>query len=146
MIATDRYLVLIAALVLLLNVVNTTGEYLLGRFVVNAAASRCGAGPESELARQQFIGATYGSYFSYVNLVGLLLQVFVVSRVFKWLGVGRSLFVHPGVALAGYFTMLWTPSFGAIRWLKVADNSLITRSATRRNRRCMAADHARGAK
>ena len=124
MILTDRYLMLIAALVLLLNVVNTTGEYLLGRFVVNAAASTIGAGPERELARQQFIGDTYSSYFSYVNLTGFLLQIFVVSRVFRFLGIGRSLFVHPIVATAGYLTMLWTPSFEAIRWLKIADNSL----------------------
>src|SRR5262245_60207997 len=37
MILSDRYLMLIAALTLLLNVVNTTGEYLFGRYVVLAA-------------------------------------------------------------------------------------------------------------
>jgi len=35
---SDRYLMLMAGLVLLLNVVNTTGEYLFGRYVVNTAA------------------------------------------------------------------------------------------------------------
>ena len=28
--------------------------------------------------------------------------MFVVSRVFKFLGVGRALFIHPIVALVGY--------------------------------------------
>jgi AAA family ATP:ADP antiporter len=124
MIMSDRYLLLIAALTLLLNVVNTTGEYLFGRYVVNAANAAIGAGAQSEGARQQFIGSAYGSYFSYINLVGFLLQLFVVSRVFAFLGVGRSLFVHPIVALASYLLMLRAPSFEAIRLLKIADNSI----------------------
>jgi AAA family ATP:ADP antiporter len=124
MILSDRYLMLIAALVVLLNVVNTSGEYLFGKYVVTAATDAFGAGPESAAARQQFIGETYSSYFSYVNLIGFLLQVFVVSRLFKLLGVGKSLFVHPIVALGGYLMMLRGPSFDAIRVLKIADNSL----------------------
>ena len=56
--------------------------------------------PAAAAARQQFIGETYSSYFSYVNLIGFLLQMFVVSRVFKFLGVGRALFIHPIVALS----------------------------------------------
>ena len=50
--------------------------------------------------------------------------MFVVSRVFKFLGVGKSLFIHPIVALAGYLMMLRAPSITAMGWLKVADNSL----------------------
>jgi len=107
-----------------LNVVNTSGEYLFGRYVVSAAAATFGTGPESEAARQQFIGNTYSSYFSYVNLFGFLMQMFVVSRVFKFIGVGKALFIHPIVALGGYLMMLAAPSFNAIRWLKIADNSL----------------------
>ena len=49
--------------------------------------------------RERFIGETYSRLFSTVNLIGFLLQMFVVSRVFKYLGVGRSLFIHPIVAL-----------------------------------------------
>ena len=39
-------------------------------------------------ARQQFIGADLQQLVQHVNLVGFLLQMFVVSRVFKFLGVG----------------------------------------------------------
>jgi ATP:ADP antiporter, AAA family len=124
MLFSDRYLALIAALVLLLNVVNSSGEYLFGRYVVNAAAAMYGAGPEGAAARQQFIGETYSRFFSYVNLTGFLLQMFVVSRVFKFLGVARALLIHPIVALIGYIGMLRAPSFEFIRWLKIADNSL----------------------
>ena len=124
MIASDRYLLLIAALTLLLNVVNTSGEYLFGRYVVAAANQTYGTAASADAARQSFIGTTYSSYFSYVNLTGFLLQMFVVSRIFKFLGVGRALFIHPIVALSGYLLMLRAPSFEAIRLLKIADNSL----------------------
>ena len=53
-----------------------------------------GAGADGAAARQQFVGETYSSYFSYISLIGFLLQLFVVSRVFKFLGVGRVA-VHP---------------------------------------------------
>jgi AAA family ATP:ADP antiporter len=59
-----------------------------------------------------------------VNLIGFLLQMFVVSRVFKFLGVGRALFIHPVIAGAGYLMMLRAPSFEAMRWLKTIDNAV----------------------
>jgi AAA family ATP:ADP antiporter len=124
MVLSNRYLTLIAALVLLLNVVNTSGEYLFGRYVVDTATAMYGAGPEGDAARQQFIGETYSSYFSYITLLGFLLQLFVVARVFKFLGVARSLFIHPTIAVISYLMMLKAPSFEAIRWLKIADNSV----------------------
>jgi AAA family ATP:ADP antiporter len=124
MILGDRYLLLIAALVLLLNVVNTSGEYLFGKYVVATAETMFGAGPEGAAARQQFIGSTYGSYFSAISLLGFLLQLFVVSRVFKFLGVGRSLFIQPIVAITSYLMMMRAPSFEAIRVVKIADNAL----------------------
>jgi AAA family ATP:ADP antiporter len=123
MILGDRYLLLIAALVLLLNVVNTSGEYLFGKYVVSAAEAAYGSGPAGAAARQQFVGETYGSYFSAISLIGFLLQLFVVSRLFTFLGVGRSLFVHPIVALTSYVLMLRAPSFEAIRIVKIADNA-----------------------
>ncbi len=124
MILSDRYLTLIAVLTVLLNVVNTSGEYLFGRYVVETANAIYGTGAENAAARAQFIGATYSSLFSTVNLAGFLLQAVVVSRVFKFLGVGRALFIHPIVALIGYLTMLRAPSLDAMRLLKIADNSI----------------------
>ncbi len=103
---------------------NTSGEYLFGRYVVSTAETLYGTGPEGAAARLQFVGTTYSSYFTYISLCGFLLQLFVVSRVFKWLGVGRSLLIHPILALVSYLMMLRAPSFEAIRVLKIADNSI----------------------
>jgi AAA family ATP:ADP antiporter len=124
MIFSDRYLMLIAALAVLLNVVNTTGEYLFGRYVVDMANATHGTGPEGAAAREAFIGDIYSRFFSTVNLAGFVMQMFVVSRIIKFLGVGKAMFIHPIVALSGYFLMLFSPSLRTMAYLKVADNSL----------------------
>ncbi len=124
LIRKDRYLMLIAALMVFVNLVNTCGEYLFGRYVVEQATALYGAGADAAAARERFVGETYSRLFSTVNLVGFLLQMFVVSRVFKFLGVGKSLFIHPLVALVGYLMVLRAPSVQLMGILKVADNSL----------------------
>ena len=125
LIRRDRYLLLIAVFTFLLNVVNTSGEYLFGRYVVEQSYALVpGAGPDADAARERFIGETYSRLFGIVNLLGFLMQLLVVSRLFKWLGVWRALLVHPIVALAGYSLMLRAPSLGLIAALKVADNSI----------------------
>ena len=123
MLIQDRYLALIALLTILLNVVNTGGEYLFGRYIVQNAIDLYGAGDASQLERGRYIGEAYSSFYGSVNLLGLLLQLFVVSRVFKWLGVGRALFIHPLIAGIGYVLMLRAPSFEALRFLKIWDNA-----------------------
>jgi AAA family ATP:ADP antiporter len=124
LIRQDRYLMLIAALMVFINLVNTSGEYLFGRYVIEQANALYGTGADAAAARQRFVGETYSRLFSAVNLVGFLLQMFVVSRLFKFLGVGKSLFIHPIVALVGYLMVLREPSVQLMGVLKVADNSL----------------------
>ena len=120
----DRYLRLIALMVVVLNLVNTSGEYLFGKFIVDASVRMYGAGAASLAARQQFVGGVYGHLFGYVNLVGVLLQLFAVSRILKRVGVGGALFIHPVVVLTGYLMMLKAPSVSTMQWLKVFDNGI----------------------
>jgi len=118
----DRYLMLIAALVVLLNIVNTSGEFLLGKLVV-AQAAHAFPGAAMVAARERFIGEFYGSFFGWVNVLGLVLQTFFVSRVFKAIGPGGALFVGPCIALVGYSVILVAPLLGLVRVLKILDNS-----------------------
>src|SRR5262245_27628458 len=71
----DRYLLLIAVLIVVLNIVNTTGEYILSKLVVQEAIARFGATEAALDARQKFIGGFYGDFFSWVNLASFLLQM-----------------------------------------------------------------------
>ncbi len=114
----DRYLLLIAALMVLLNVVNTSGEFMLDKLLLAEAAKLPGA------EQGKFIGAFKGQYFSMANLVGLLLQSFVVSRVFHFVGVRGALFILPSVALGAYSILFTYPLLALVRMAKIAENSV----------------------
>jgi AAA family ATP:ADP antiporter len=125
MIRRDRYLLFIAAMMLLVNVVNTTGEYLFGRYIVEQANTVfAGTDPAAVAARERFVGETYSRLYSNVNLIGFLLQMFAVSRIVKWFGVGPALLLHPLTALVGYLLLLRAPSLPLLTTVKIADNSL----------------------
>ena len=119
----NRYLFLIALLMLFLNWVNTTGEYILGRTVKDAASAMIAAEPLQDFDVEAFIGHFYADFFTVVNIAGLLLQLFVVSRVLKYLGVGVAIFVLPFIALGGYLVAAFYPVLTMVRWVKTAENA-----------------------
>jgi len=124
LIAKDHYLLLIAILIVILNVVNTTGEYIVGKFVVGEAVARFGAEAAGLEDRQKFIGGFYGDFFSFVNLSSFLLQMLAVSRIIKYLGVGGAMFIHPAVNLLGYLALFRMPSLPVARLVKIVDNTI----------------------
>ncbi len=87
MVFQDRYLRLIALLMVLLNWVNTTGEYILSRTVKAAALAAIAAGSIDGMSEGQFIGKFYAGFFGVVNVAALLAQLFAVSRILKYLGI-----------------------------------------------------------
>ena len=120
LLAGDRYLWLIACLTILLNIVNTSGEFLLGKFVGSEALRLVGADVS---AQQRFIGEFYGHFFAWVNGVGLILQTFAVSRIFRYAGVRGALFILPCIALASASCLLFLPVLPVVRWGKILENS-----------------------
>jgi AAA family ATP:ADP antiporter len=76
------------------------------------------------VAIEQFIGTFKASYFGWVNLVGVLLQLLVVSRILKYLGVRAALFFLPVVALGGYTLLGVAPILSLVAVAKIAENSL----------------------
>jgi AAA family ATP:ADP antiporter len=115
----DRYLLLIALLVLLLNIVNNSGEFLLGKLVTAEALRAAGS---DLVGQQKFIGEFYGHYEVWYNSVALGLQMFAVSRIFKYAGVRSALFILPALAMGSYSLLLWIPVLPVIRWLKIVEN------------------------
>ena len=124
----DRYLLLIGLLLLVLNFVNTNGEYVLGRVVSGEAARLVAAGANgsspAEAFREAFIGRFYAGYFTWVNLVTALVQFFLVSRILQRFGVRVALLVLPAVAFGGYALLLVAPILPLIRVAKIGENSL----------------------
>ena len=124
----DRYLLLIALLMIVLNVVNTNGEYLLGKTVTAEAARRVAAGAAvggdpGEWTRR-FIGGFYADFFGWVNLLSAGVQLLLVSRVMKWWGVRGALFVLPVIAFGGYGVFAVAPVLAAVRVIKIAENGM----------------------
>ncbi|MEZ4265860.1 MAG: translocase [Myxococcota bacterium] len=137
LIRRDRFLWLIALLILLLNWVNSTGEFVLGRLVETAAhdaslvaweAAR-GAAQVAESAyrsefERAFVGDFYAGFFKWVSILGVVIQLFVVSRVLKYVGVPIALMVLPTIALLGYGTLLVLPVLAVVRVAKTAENAI----------------------
>jgi len=117
LILRDRYLMLIAVSVLLLNLINTTGDYILAELVNGQSQRMPLAG------RAQFISAFYGNLQTWVSVLTALAQTFVVSRVFAALGVGRALFFLPLVAVTGYGASAFMPVLALVAAVKVLENS-----------------------
>lgn len=115
----DKYLILIAILTLLINWCNSTGEYILDRTLLAAVA---GKGQHADA--MVFVGQFKAEYFEWVNIAGVLLQLFAVSRILDKLGVRAALFFLPVVAFGGYTLMLFAPVLPLIRLAKAAENSL----------------------
>lgn len=119
----SRYLLLIAFLMLMVNWVNTTGEYILGRTVASAAEAAVSSGAAGGLGVPEYIGRFYSEFFLVVNVIGLLVQLFVVSRILKYFGVKAALLVLPLIALAGYTILAFAPILALVRAVKIAENA-----------------------
>jgi AAA family ATP:ADP antiporter len=112
----SRYLLMIGALLILLNAINTLGEYVLGSFVKNASVGM--ADPTS------FIGQYMANYFLWVNVAALVLQAFVVSRIVRYAGIAGVVLALPVVAIGTYGLAAVGVTLTAMRWAKTAENSV----------------------
>lgn len=126
LIKNDRYLLLIALMLLVANLVNSTGEFLLSRAAADHAASVIPGDVHDAAindARRELIKSFYGDFFFWVNLVGFLVQAFIVSRAIKWLGVRKALFVMPIVAFGTYGVIAAVGGLALTRIAKIAENA-----------------------
>ena len=121
----SRYLLLIAFVILTLNYVNTTGQYMKSDVWKQAAnqAVETGKIEDTDAARLQYITKTESDFNSLVNLFTWLIQLFLVSRIFKWFGVRGAMLFLPFIALGGYFFIGLGATFAVVKWVKVAENS-----------------------
>jgi len=116
LLVNDRYLLLIGLSVLVLNFVNTTGDFILAE-LVNAKA-----GTLAVSARKQFIGAFYGDFQTWVSVLTAVVQTVVVARVFKKVGIGSALLFLPLLAVAGYGASAVSPLLAVVAAVKVVEN------------------------
>lgn len=144
----SRYLLLIAVMIGLYNFVNATGEYIItavtvNRSITNGAQKPAVALPEQPAARpggqaaedlraaspavpqkteSKDIHSAFMDYQFLTNLIALVIQLFLVSRIFKWVGVGGALLFLPLIALGGYALISFGAVFVLVRWVKSFEN------------------------
>ena len=132
---------------MLKNLVNTTGEYILGHLAKEegahqlelavAEATATGASlqfadrelgdPQSKDAQDDYVQSTIGSFYAdfflWVNLLALLLQLLVVGRLVKMFGIKAGLLWLPIVALGTYGMVLFLPFLKFVRIGKTVENA-----------------------
>jgi len=125
---SSRFLLATAVITLLLSWVNTNGENLLFRvvqeFLKGLAVKESISDPNVLLAfTRDGTTAFYGDFYFWVNIVALLLQAFVASRLLKYGGFGMILLTMPVVALVSYSAMAFVPILAIVKAMKIVENS-----------------------
>lgn len=123
----DRYLLMVALFVVLLNWINTTGEFILADFVKSHAERAVPAGGDTSL----YIASFYGDFQFWVTLISLAIQLLLVSRLYRAVGVRGSMLIHPVICAIGYGVLAFAPAVGGfvpifslIRRIKFAENGV----------------------
>ena len=119
----NRYLLLIALMMVAVNLINTLGGFLLNTVIVNEATAAVASGTAGGLGVRELTGQTSAGIQTWVNFLGLLFQAFLVSRIFKYVGVRAALFILPLVSLGGYSLMALIPVAGIVKVTKILENS-----------------------
>ena len=117
----DRYLLLFAALIFVLNWITKNGDYVLDRRLLAAAHD---AAHTQGIHASAYIGQFKARYFEWVNGIGVLLQVFFVSRIIKYLGLRAALLIMPFASFVGYGASLASPLLGVLFAARVVESSL----------------------
>ncbi len=135
---TRRFLLSIFLFVILFNLVNSTGEYLLSSTLERDFEAGITSGEitveqnetiESQEdiikeKKEKYVGQFYSKLFSNVNLAGLLIQFFLVSRLIRYAGFSWAFAFTPLVVFLGYSSLLIIPALGLLRIVKISENSL----------------------
>ncbi|WP_286977590.1 ATP translocase [Pseudomonas sp.] len=117
----SKLLLLIAGYALILNIINSSGEYIFAQALLDHVDS---LGIVDLHQRQNYIGQVYAQFSFWVTAIALALQLFVVSRIFIHFGMPVAILVMPVLMTIGYFLGGFLPVFSFIYLLKVTDNSL----------------------
>ncbi len=148
----SRYLLLIALMIGMYNFVNATGEFIISAVAVNSQISRTAPAQTAVVLPQPSTGTPVGQaqaveaqkakpdrekppsdmqksihtifmdYQFLTNVIALFIQLFLVSRIFKWVGVGGALLFLPLIAIGGYGLISFGAVFVIVKWVKAIEN------------------------
>ncbi len=105
------YLRLIAAMMLILNLVNTNNEWILDKVVSQSHLDRAGV--------KEF----YAQFYLVQNVITFAIQFFLTARIQRRFGAGVALLFEPTVGIVGGLVFLVMPVLSVIRWHKILENA-----------------------
>jgi AAA family ATP:ADP antiporter len=129
LILQHRYLMATALMVTVFSWVVASGDNILfGLVQESVQADLDAAGVTGEERSQRVNAATtafYGDLYFWINIVGLLLQAFIVSRILRYGGFMALMLATPLISFAAYLSMAVAPVIGIIKTMKVVENSSV---------------------
>lgn len=123
MIWRNAYLLRIAAFVIVLNLINTNGEYVLASYV-KSQAEAVSSMANSASSTRDYITQFYSQYFFLVSLLGFAIQLFLVAKVFDRIGVAGAICVLPVVMIINYSVIALIPILAVVRYGMIFENSV----------------------
>lgn len=140
----DKYLRTIAFMLLTATIINTSGEYVIGKMATDrakayaadkvahapAAAPTPDAKPGEKVkspekaAEDEYLNDFFSDYYGIVNVVSFLLQALLVARIMTKLGIRKALFIMPLIVLGGWMALILFTTMVTVRIEKTAENSL----------------------
>lgn len=118
----SRYLLLIACVIGLYNFINSLGETLFSILQQRMALRVLGTTATGAAELQNYIAQAFAGYQGLTNLLALIIQLFLVSRIFRWVGISGALLFLPIIALGGYGYAAFGASLLFMKWIKSIEN------------------------
>jgi len=118
----SRYLLYIALMIGLYNFINALGEFMFSDLQQKMALRTLGTTATGGIALQNAIGTAFAGYQSLGNMIGLIIQLFLVSRIFRWVGITGALLFLPVISLGGYGYAAFGASLLLMKWIKSVEN------------------------
>ncbi len=125
-ISQSTYLRMTAGMILLFSWIVASGDNILFGMVQEAVQVELAATTNPEDMSQAIKTATtafYSELYFWINLLGLLLQAFIVSRLIQFGGFRLLILATPLISLVAYLSMAIAPVLGIIKVMKIAENS-----------------------
>ncbi len=119
----SRYLLLIAGVIGLYNFINSLGEYMFSDLQQRAALRALGTTAAGSIDLQNYISSAFAGYQGLTNLLTMLIQLFLVSRIFRYVGIAGALLFLPTIALGGYGYVTFGASLLFLKWIKALENA-----------------------
>jgi len=119
---SSRFLLYIALMIGIYNFINASGEYIISDVSTKVALKAIESGTAGGLTMVELSGKFFAEYQFLGNMLALVIQLFLVSRIFKWVGVGGALLFLPVIALGGYGWISFGALLVVVKWVKALEN------------------------